>query len=169
MTERIFKQLTRTSEVSKFVVYLFKGKYERIDFDYFDMKDINKIFKQMSADKMNVNDRRKSSFKGEYELAKIEDIEYEVINYNKDKGNYLRTVMDGSNSSAGQINYNDSVLTNNVIHNLNETTMIDDDSENMFKAIDMRRTIKHHADTIVQSEHGRTSSMNTTNSSPGHS
>ena len=114
MAEKIFKNLIQTSEVSKFVVYLFKAKYERIDFDYFDRNDINKLFKQIGAEKMGVNERRKSSFKGEYELTKIEDIEYEVINYGKERSGYLRSVMGG-----GEGGYADSVLTNNISPNIN--------------------------------------------------
>lgn len=89
MTEKIFKALTQTSEASKFVVYLFKGKYEKIDFNYFDTKNINKLYKQVGAEKMGMADRRKSSFKAEYELAKIEDMEYEVINYANERGNHM--------------------------------------------------------------------------------
>jgi hypothetical protein len=115
MAEKIFKNLIQTSEVNKFVVYLFKAKYERIDFDYFDRSDINKLFKQIGAEKMGVNERRKSSFKGEYELTKIEDIEYEVIHYNKEKSGYLRSVM-GAEGGSG---YADSVLTNIIGTNVN--------------------------------------------------
>jgi len=38
--KRIFKILTEKGEVRKYIDYLFRMKYERIDFSYLDLKDI---------------------------------------------------------------------------------------------------------------------------------
>ena len=172
MTEKIFKALTQTSEASKFVVYLFKAKYERIDFNYFDSKDINKIYKQVGAEKMGMSDRRKSSFKTEYELAKIEDMEYEIIHYNQDKSGYLKSVMtEGRDSSGRQVN--DSILTTTVspTNGQADSSAIEDENDAMFRAIE-KIAPKKHSDTLisgVSTDNGaRSSSIGTTNSSPGH-
>ena len=40
MSKRIFKILTEKGDVRKYIDYLFRMKYERIDFSYLDLKDI---------------------------------------------------------------------------------------------------------------------------------
>ena len=36
MTEKIFKELIQMSETKKYLLYLFKNKFERVDFNYID-------------------------------------------------------------------------------------------------------------------------------------
>ena len=40
----VFKQLIKQTEARKYITYLFKSKYDRIDFNYLDSKNICKIF-----------------------------------------------------------------------------------------------------------------------------
>ena len=44
LSSKIFKIFTDRGEVKKYIDYLFKMKYERIDFNYLDIKDIYSIF-----------------------------------------------------------------------------------------------------------------------------
>lgn len=43
-TELIFKQLIKQSDARRYITYLFKSKYDRIDFNYLENKNICKIF-----------------------------------------------------------------------------------------------------------------------------
>jgi hypothetical protein len=45
MSERIFNELVKQSDTKKYLIYLFKQKFEKIDFNYLDLKDVYKIFK----------------------------------------------------------------------------------------------------------------------------
>ena len=45
MTEKIFKEIIKNTEVKEYLIYLFKNKYEKIDFNYLDQKDVLKIYK----------------------------------------------------------------------------------------------------------------------------
>jgi hypothetical protein len=44
LTERIFKQLIRQGDAKRFIIHLFRMKYDRIDFNYLDNKNIYKLF-----------------------------------------------------------------------------------------------------------------------------
>ncbi len=44
MSEMIFKQLVKQSDARRYITYLFKSKYDRIDFNYLENKNICKIF-----------------------------------------------------------------------------------------------------------------------------
>jgi hypothetical protein len=44
MSLKIFQVLTDRGEVRKYVDYLFKVKYERIDFAYLEIKDLHTLF-----------------------------------------------------------------------------------------------------------------------------
>ncbi len=44
LSGKIFKIFTERGEVRKYIDYLFKAKYERIDFYYLDIKDTYSIF-----------------------------------------------------------------------------------------------------------------------------
>jgi len=45
MSEKIFKELIKSSDTLKYIIYLFKAKYDRIDFNYMEQRDIYKEFK----------------------------------------------------------------------------------------------------------------------------
>ena len=44
MSEMIFKQLIKQSDARRYITYLFKSKYDRIDFNYLENKNVCKIF-----------------------------------------------------------------------------------------------------------------------------
>ena len=47
MSEMIFKQLIKQSDARRYITYLFKSKYDRIDFNYLEKSNICKIFEYL--------------------------------------------------------------------------------------------------------------------------
>jgi hypothetical protein len=43
--ERMFRQIVRQSDSKRYLIYLFKSKYDRIDFNYLNNKNIYEIYK----------------------------------------------------------------------------------------------------------------------------
>jgi hypothetical protein len=43
--ERVFWQIVKQSEMKRYLIYLFKSKYDRIDFNYLNNKNILEIFR----------------------------------------------------------------------------------------------------------------------------
>ena len=53
MCARIFNEMVKTNEVKKYLVFLFKSKFEKIDFNYLDHVDLFEIFKYESDPLIN--------------------------------------------------------------------------------------------------------------------
>lgn len=43
--ERMFRQIVRQSDSKRYLIYLFKSKYDRIDFNYLNNKNIYDIYR----------------------------------------------------------------------------------------------------------------------------
>ena len=60
LVEKIFKELITLGETRKYIDYLFRQKYERIDFSYLDIRDIYPLFKGQDASLQNQIDNDSS-------------------------------------------------------------------------------------------------------------
>lgn len=49
----VFKAMTATSEAKKYISYLFKQVYERIDFDFMDGRNIYKLYQSHAVKAAN--------------------------------------------------------------------------------------------------------------------
>lgn len=65
MTEKIFKQLIRLSETKKYLLYMFKSKFDRVDFNFLDQKNINAIFHGTQGTQEVINEELDESIKAD--------------------------------------------------------------------------------------------------------
>ncbi|CDW79851.1 rab5 gdp gtp exchange factor [Stylonychia lemnae] len=92
MVEKIFKELIKQSDSRRYITYLFKSKYDRIDFNYLDFKDICKVYDGL---------QRKSSLDQDQvtETTRVNDIVFEIVHNASSAGN---NQLDETNESSSR-------------------------------------------------------------------
>ena len=105
MTDKIFKQLIKQNEARRYLIYLFKSKYDRIDFNYLENKNICKIFEYfiieflINYSGINGAMRKNSSNDQDPEIARENGIEYEIVSPQNNVGPDLSTISENMSLS----------------------------------------------------------------------